>query len=92
MDWRERKIFCFFAPYSDDKWPFRWLLAMEPIPSCLDNKSNLISHLHFQFANLDEKLVNDMGLVNKKWYATMCDVDATIEQKCKLILALHKVE
>ena len=87
-----KKNFLFFAPYSDEKWPFRWLLAMEPIPSRLDNKSNLISHLHLQFANLDENLVNDMGLVNKKWYATMCDADATIEQKCKIILALHKME
>lgn len=73
--------------------PFKWVLFMEPFPE-RNAKENggMISHFHFQYASKKELLVNSKGkLKNSHWYATMCDKDVSMLQRCNIVLALHKV-
>ena len=56
-------------------------------------KGGLISHLHFQFASTREQMIKENGKLKKPhWYATMCDADATMQQRCNIVRALHKLE
>lgn len=74
--------------------PFRWLLSMAPMPERSAKESGgLISHLHFQFASKKEELVKTNGrLRHPHWYATMCDAEATLLQRCNIVRAMHKLE
>lgn len=81
-----------FRSCSDNCSPFKYVLAMEPMPE-RDAKDNggLISHLHYQFASFLDKLINDDKLVNPYWYPTMCDKECTVLDKCNIILAMHRL-
>lgn len=72
--------------------PFRWLLMMEPMPDrSAKNEGGLISHFHYQFGASYEELVVNGALKNPRWYATMCDQEVTVTQKCNIVRALHKM-
>ena len=62
-------------------WPFRCLLAMEPMPPRAARlQGGLLSHLHFQYASGPEHLfdTDTHALRSPLWYATMCDGDGTL--------------
>jgi hypothetical protein len=62
-------------------WPFRCLLAMEPMPPRAARlQGGLLSHLHFQYASGPEHLFDPdtHALRSPLWYATMCDGDGTL--------------
>ena len=80
-------------------WPFRCLLAMEPMPPRTARQSGgLLSHLHFQYANdLHTLVATDEAtgvetLRNPRWYATMCANEGTVEDRCAIIRALHHLQ
>ncbi|MBT1170121.1 hypothetical protein [Bifidobacterium sp. SO4] len=89
-------VFVTDDPNAEDS-PFRWLLAIAPLPSRKAfGEGGLLSHLHFQYANDLGTLVaagetEDAGetLRNPRWYATMCADEGTVEDRCRIIRALH---
>lgn len=88
----ENKNNFIFQANSDSPTPFKYILAMEPMPSkSAKEKGGLISHLHYQFASKLDSLIQDEKLVNPYWYATMCDQECTILDQCNIILAMHKL-
>ena len=57
------------------------------------NRGGLISHLHFQYASGRNMLIKANGkLKNPHWYATMCDRDAALLQRCNIVRAMHKLD
>lgn len=72
---------------------FKWLLLMEPMPHKNEKENGgMIAHFHFQFSSLKENLIKGNGSLKIPfWYATMCDKDVTLLQKCNIVLALHKL-
>lgn len=76
------------------EWPFGYLLSMEPMPARSARQSGgLLSHLHFQYGSSFEQLIDPetQTLRNPRWYATMCDGDGTILEKCNIVRALHRL-
>ena len=85
-------------PAAEDS-PFRWLLAINPLPSRKAfAEGGLLSHLHFQYANdLHTLVATDEAtgvetLRNPRWYATMCANEGTVEDRCAIIRALHHLQ
>lgn len=74
--------------------PFRYMLSMPPMPEHEEkNRGGLISHLHFQYASGRNMLIKANGkLKNPHWYATMCDRDAALLQRCNIVRAMHKLD
>lgn len=75
-------------------WPFRCLLAMEPMPPRAARlQGGLLSHLHFQYASGPEHLFDPdtHALRSPLWYATMCDGDGTLLEQCNIVRALHRL-
>ena len=75
-------------------WPFRCLLAMEPMPPRAARlQGGLLSHLHFQYASGPEHLfdTDTHALRSPLWYATMCDGDGTLLEQCNIVRALHRL-
>lgn len=85
-----KENFLFKAIDAPESWPFRYLLAMAPMPerSAKEN-GGLLSHLHFQYADSPDKLLCNGKLVNPMWYATMCDGDGSLLECCNIVRALH---
>lgn len=84
----------FVAEDAAENWPFRCLLAMEPMPSRSARQSGgLLSHLHFQYASRPELLFDPESkkLRNPMWYATVCDGDGSLLEQCNIVLALHRL-
>lgn len=84
----------FVAEDVPGNWPFRCLLAMEPMPPRTARKSGgLLSHLHFQYASSPDKLFDPESgtLRSPMWYATMCDGNGTLLEQCNIVLALHRL-
>lgn len=84
----------FVAEDAAQDWPFRCLLAMEPMPARTARQSGgLLSHLHFQYASRLDLLVDPETdkLRNPMWYATVCDGDGTLLEQCNIVLALHRL-
>ena len=84
----------FVAEDAADNWPFRCLLAMEPMPPRTARQSGgLLSHLHFQYASRPELLFDPESrkLRNPMWYATVCDGDGTLLEQCNIVRALHRL-
>ena len=84
----------FMAEYMPENWPFRCLLAMEPMPPRTARQTGgLLSHLHFQYASQRNLLVDPetQKLHNPMWYATVCDGDGTLLEKCNIVRALHRL-
>ena len=82
----------FVAENVAPDWPFRCLLAMEPMPPRAARQSGgLLSHLHFQYASGPEHLFDPEthALRSPMWYATMCDGGGTLLEQCNIIRALH---
>jgi hypothetical protein len=50
-----------------------------------------LAHTHFQFASSEEKLIKKDKLIRQFWYATMDEGNSTMQEKCNLIRALHKL-
>ena len=89
-----KENFLFEAEAVPENWPFRYLLAMEPMPSRTARKTGgLLSHLHFQYASRQEQLFDaESGkLCSPMWYATMCDGDGTLLEQCNIVRALHRL-
>ncbi len=85
-----KENFIFAAMDAPENWSFRYLLAMAPMPTRSEkNNGGLLSHLHFQYAGSPEKLLKDGVLCKPMWYATMCDGDSDLLQRCNIIRALH---
>lgn len=84
----ERKPNDLFVSNIDS--PFKYVLLMEPFPT-KQEKTNLISHFHFQYASNKDDLIKHHKLVHKHWYATMCEGDVTMLDRCNIVLALHKL-
>ena len=89
----------FMAENVAADWPFRCLLAMEPMPPRAARlQGGLLSHLHFQYANdLHTLVATDEAtgvetLRNPRWYATMCANEGTVEDRCAIIRALHHLQ
>ena len=64
----------FVAEDMPENWPFRCLLAMEPMPPRTARQiGGLLSHLHFQYASQRNLLVDPetQKLHNPMWYATV---------------------
>ena len=72
-------------------WPFRCLLAMEPMPHRTARQSGgLLSHLHFQYAAGWTALVGTDGkLSHPMWHPTMCDGAGTLLEQCNIVRAMH---
>lgn len=82
-----------FLFVSEDECPFRYLLAMEPMPERGSYRTGgLLSHLHFQYAGKREELLDKKNsLLNPMWYATMCEDEGTLLDRCNIILAMHRL-
>ena len=85
-------------PAAEDS-PFRWLLAINPLPSRKAfAEGGLLSHLHFQYANdlhtlvATDEATGTETLRNPRWYATMCANEGTVEDRCAIIRALHHLQ
>ena len=89
-----KENFLLYAKDAPKDSPFRYLLSMPPMPERAEKlHGGLLSHLHFQFGSTKEQLLKDNGrLKSPHWYATMCDADATMLQRCNIVRALHKLE
>ena len=87
-----KENFLFEAKAAPEGWPFRYLLAMAPMPprSALA-EGGLLSHLHFQYAGNLENILRDGKLVKPMWYATMCAGDGTALDRCNIVRALHRL-
>ena len=87
-----KENFLFEAKDAPENWPFRYLLAMAPMPprSALA-EGGLLSHLHFQYAGKLEDLLCDGKLVRPMWYATMCAGEGTLLDRCNIVRALHRL-
>lgn len=87
-----KENFLFEAKSASEGWPFRFLMAMAPMPerSAKDN-GGLLSHLHFQYAGSMDKLLKDSKLCKPMWYATMCAGDGTLLDRCNIVRALHRL-
>lgn len=81
------------ADAAPEGWPFRCLLAMEPMPERAAHlHGGYLSHLHFQFAATPEQLLRPDGkLANPHWYATMCATDGTLLERCNIVRGLHRL-
>lgn len=87
-----KENFLFEAPDAPDNWPFRYLLAMAPMPErSAKNTGGLLSHLHFQYASSLETLLQDGNLCKPMWYATMCDGEGSLLNRCNVVRALHRL-
>ena len=84
--------YIFFAPDAPDNWPFRYVIAMEPLPerSALAN-GGLMSHIHFQFASRLDALTDGSHLVRPMWYPTLCDGAGSLLDQCNVVRAMHKL-
>ena len=88
-----KENFLFRAVNAAESCPFTYVLAMEPMPERNARlRGDYISHFHFQFASTAEKLVKDNVLVNKMWYATMCEGDGTVLEQCNVVRGLHRLQ
>ena len=87
-----KENYLFEAKDAPEGWPFRYLLAMAPMPprSALAD-GGLLSHLHFQYAGSVEELLQAGKLVRPMWYATMCAGDGTLLDRCNIVRALHRL-
>ena len=87
-----KENFLFEAKEAPEGWPFRYLLAMAPMPprSALA-EGGLLGHLHFQYAGKIENILRDGKLVRPMWYATMCAGDGTRLDRCNIVRALHRL-
>ena len=84
--------FLFKADETSESCPFRYLLAMEPMPErSARNSGGLLSHFHFQYASSVDLILKDGKLCNPMWYATMCDGDGTLLEQCNIIRVLHHI-
>lgn len=84
----------FMAENVAADWPFRCLLAMEPMPHRTARQAGgLLSHLHFQYASGPEHLFDPETntLRSPIWYATMCDAAGTLLEQCNIVRALHRL-
>lgn len=87
-----KENFLFEATNAPEGWAFRYLLAMAPMPARdAKNHGGLLSHLHFQYASSLEMLLKDGNLCKPMWYATMCDGDGTLLERCNIVRALHHI-
>lgn len=92
LEGKENALFA--AEDVPENWPFRCLLAMEPMPARTARKNGgLLSHLHFQYASRPEQLIDPESkkLRNPMWYATVCDGDGTLLEQCNIVRALHRL-
>lgn len=89
-----RPNFILRAVNSPEGCPFMYMMSMLPMPEHEEkNRGGLISHLHFQYASSRENLVKADGkLKHPHWYATMCDRDAALLQRCNIVRAMHKLD
>lgn len=87
-----KENFLFEAKDAPEGWPFRYLLAMPPMPprSALA-EGGLLSHLHFQYAGSIDCLLKDGKLVKPMWYATMCAGNGMLLDCCNIVRALHRL-
>lgn len=87
-----KENFLFEAKDAPENWPFRYLLAMAPVPprSALAD-GGLLNHLHFQYTGKLENILKDSKLVKPMWYATMCAGDGTALDRCNIVRALHRL-
>lgn len=85
-------LFC--ASDATPDCPFGCFLTMAPMPARAEKESGgLIAHLHFQFAAKKEDLLKPGDrLRHPHWYATLCDAEATMLQRCNIVRALHKLD
>ncbi len=87
-----KENFLFEATDAPEGWAFRYLLVMPPMPARdAKNHGGLLSHLHFQYASNLEMLLKYDALCKPMLYATMCDVEGTLSERCNVIRALHRL-
>lgn len=70
---------------------FSVLVAMSPMEPKQHEAPKILAHTHFQFASSEEKLIKKDKLIRQFWYATMDEGNSTMQEKCNLIRALHKL-
>lgn len=87
-----KENFLFVAQDATKDVPFRYLLAMEPMPerSAIEH-GGLLSHLHFQYASSVDLLLKDDKLCRPMWYATMCAESGSMLHRCNIVRALHRL-
>ena len=86
-----KENFLFYAKDAKADAPFKYLLAMEPMPEKNAVKEGgLLSHLHFQFASSKEQLLQEGKLCRPMWYATMC-AEGSLLEYCNIVRALHRL-
>lgn len=74
--------------------PFRVLIATEPMPGRRTHaKGGLLSHLHFQYASSEGRLLRGRGvgarIRHRLWYPTMVDAHGDETDRCNVVRALH---
>ena len=85
-----KENFLFKAVNAPQNWPFRYLLAMAPMPErTAKQNGGLLSHLHFQYASDMDNLLKEGTLCKPMWYATMCDGEGSLLERCNIVRALH---
>lgn len=89
LEGKENYLYC-----ANSDSCFKWLLLMEPMPNRKEkDNGGLISHFHFQFSKSKENILKGNNKLKvPHWYATMCDKDVSLLQKCNIVLALHKLD
>lgn len=86
-----KENFLFYAKNVKADAPFKYLLAMEPMPEKkVIKEGGLLSHLHFQFASSKEQLLQERKLCRPMWYATMC-AEGSLLEYCNIVRALHRL-
>jgi hypothetical protein len=83
-----KPAFVFRAEHADC---FSVLVAMPPMEAERNDGPKILAHTHFQFASTEEKLIRNDKLTHTFWYATMDEGNSTLQEKCNLIRALHKL-
>ena len=84
--------YVFYAPDAPEDWPFRYVIAMEPLPErSARAQGGLMSHVHFQFASQREALTDGVKLTAPMWYPTLCDGAGSLLDRCNIVRSMHKL-
>ena len=91
-----KPCYVFRADAAPADSPFRVLVSMDPMPErAALADGGLASHLHFQYASSEDKLLKGTGeqakLRNRMWYPTMCSAEGDLLAQCNIVRALHKL-
>ncbi|MBW3094525.1 hypothetical protein KIH75_04020 [Bifidobacterium sp. 64T4] len=91
-----KPCYVFHATQQQPHNPFNVLIAMDPMPErAALADGGLLSHMHFQYASSEGKLIKGAGegakLKRRMWYPTMCAAEGGLLDQCNIVRALHQL-